>query len=241
MKKLLLLATLTAANLAGAQSFQIYSTTIGQISNGQTYTVWMTAGLNTYEHYFDITNVSSSAKSVVYLRTQQLGGTSSSFFCNCSLCYGPSTNQSLAVSLQPAAQCSLSSHFTWDGSMTSSTIRYRIYDANAPADSVNVTLIYNPTDGPAGLVPMGTTAPAVSEAVPNPSNTAVQFNYSIPGQAQAKIYLADICGRIVSETATVLATGTQQFDVSALPAGVYFCRFEAEGLKPVVRKIVVAH
>jgi hypothetical protein len=67
---------------------------------------------------------------------------------------------------------------------------------------------------------------------PNPFMDQTTFRYSVPIEAQIRLELFDISGRLVSTIVNEqMEAGSYEvnFDGSALPRGIYLCRFNVKG------------
>ncbi len=71
------------------------------------------------------------------------------------------------------------------------------------------------------------------EPMPNPANDHVTFQYYIPKPTEASIYLMDINGKMMKEEKNKIETPgivTGQWNISDLPAGIYFLNLNAGGI-----------
>jgi hypothetical protein len=67
---------------------------------------------------------------------------------------------------------------------------------------------------------------------PNPFTDQTMFRYSVPFDARVHLEMYDISGRLVSTIVNEYLTAgsyEKSFDGSALPRGIYLCRFNVNG------------
>jgi len=83
---------------------------------------------------------------------------------------------------------------------------------------------------------------ALLQNYPNPFNPATTIGYRTPASGNARLVIYDLLGRTIG----TLAEGRQNpgehtitWDATGIPAGVYFCRLEAEGVVRTIRLVVV--
>lgn len=79
-------------------------------------------------------------------------------------------------------------------------------------------------------------------SLPNPASETTTLRFGIGSEANVRITLMDMTGRVMTERMLgLLPNGehTATLDVSELPSGVYFCAIEAAGIKRFARISVV--
>jgi aminopeptidase N len=77
---------------------------------------------------------------------------------------------------------------------------------------------------------------------PNPASARFAVQYVLDGEEKVEMGVFDVAGRrVLSKTLTNASAGagTEFFDASTLPAGVYFVRLEAHESQTITRKLVV--
>ncbi len=82
----------------------------------------------------------------------------------------------------------------------------------------------------------------ISAAYPNPFNSMVRLNYSVPQLSQVSIKLYDVTGSLVGEVADgIHETGqhTVVWDALNMPSGLYFARMEAGDFAQAVKLSVI--
>ena len=77
---------------------------------------------------------------------------------------------------------------------------------------------------------------------PNPANDMVRFNANTIKSGNGTLRIFDLVGKEVHQQSLKLSSGSNQINyaTSALPEGVYICRFEAFG-ESQTRRLVVVH
>jgi choice-of-anchor B domain-containing protein len=78
---------------------------------------------------------------------------------------------------------------------------------------------------------------AFLKAYPNPSQGVVQLQYDLHDQAEGKISITDLEGRVVKEYAIVGSKGVVSVDIP-LSAGMYFAVLESTGLRLATQKLI---
>ncbi|MFZ1729399.1 MAG: T9SS type A sorting domain-containing protein [Bacteroidota bacterium] len=81
----------------------------------------------------------------------------------------------------------------------------------------------------------------LEQSYPNPGTTVTTIRYTVPVSGSVRLEITNAQGRriaLLTEQFENAGTHTQQFDISTLPEGVYFCRFSM-GEKQLTRKILV--
>ena len=81
---------------------------------------------------------------------------------------------------------------------------------------------------------------SVGAFFPNPANSGANLDIALPETMTTTVTFVDVTGRVVSRFAFSLRAGRQRkkFDISLLPAGIYFVRIEA-GTEAVTRRIII--
>lgn len=130
--------------------------------------------------------------------------------------------------------------YLWGNGQTSQTINNlapgtytcTITDGNGCTATVSVTILegVNATTDLPGLRRL-----ALS---PNPTNGRFELSIELENALPVQVEILDVTGRLLTSTALEnVQVKTWQFDLSASPAGVYFCKIMAEG-KVAVLKVV---
>jgi hypothetical protein len=240
MKKLLLLVLIAAGSVSlFAQSFTL-SNTDGPIANGTGFMVSGDVGI-TLDGFAFITNNAAANKSIHLkkVHVNVVNGTDN-YFC-WGLCYGPNTFLSIdPVTLAAGATNDLdfSAHYSANGIMGVSRIRYVFFDAANPNDSVSFFIDWN-----AGTVGLNDPQEQISfsSAYPNPATNLVNFNYSIPSSYNddAQVIIKNLLGDVVKIQSVEGRKGKVQINLTDLQSGVYFYTFRVNGNNFVTKKLVV--
>lgn len=108
--------------------------------------------------------------------------------------------------------------------------RYYIYEGGVYVDSVDIKINYT----------LGVNQLKQNNALtisPNPADDNVNIN--IGAMENASVKVVDVLGNVVMTES--IANGTKNLDVTGFKNGVYFVIVEANGVKPVNRKLIVRH
>jgi hypothetical protein len=247
MKKFLLLASVFLATLATAQSsFQVLDPNTNMTAYSHYY-FWVGASDPTVTLEFPVTNVSAnSVQARVKKTVYQNPAGQDIYFCFGINCYTPSTfdsgienlgpGQSLPYTQQGITHYGIRTDFDANGVLGLSVVRYTIYDAQNPNDSVNITISYNVT---ANGIHNTANSVLVSNASPNPASTAVSFNYDLNGAAHATLKIYNSLGNVVKTVSLTPNAKSAQVDVSALAEGFYFYSVICDGKAVSTRRLVI--
>jgi hypothetical protein len=160
-----------------------------------------------------------------------------SLFC-WGLCFSPTVFVSpdpITINGNATNETDFSGHYLPSGMSGMSVIRYVFYDERNPNDSVCFNTNFQAY--PLGIGNAGSNA-ALS-AYPNPASAKVTVDFSVAGNATAKVVLRNILGETVNEIAAT--AGKVTFDVSQLNAGIYFYSLVVNGESVATKKLVVRH
>ncbi|MCB9296831.1 MAG: T9SS type A sorting domain-containing protein [Lewinellaceae bacterium] len=91
------------------------------------------------------------------------------------------------------------------------------------------------------IAPENKEPPAFIRAFPNPAREVVTFHYNIPEAVVATVRLFNLMGRPVADIFLQPRSGTKDFDVSALPEGMYAYQLLLGGMVKAAGKVVVLH
>jgi hypothetical protein len=80
----------------------------------------------------------------------------------------------------------------------------------------------------------------VGDVYPNPANSAVQISVNLEKGGQANLKVYDMVGNQVADMTQTMASGNNlmKLDVTNLKAGVYFCRFTANGSSDTQKLVI---
>lgn len=110
------------------------------------------------------------------------------------------------------------------------TYRYYVHEAGQPyEDSVDVEVCFTAS--------LEQVAPTLTVGVaPNPATEYV--NVTATGVEKATIKMVDVLGNVVLKETFM---GSKKINVAEFRNGIYFIIVEADGVKPVSRKVIVRH
>ncbi len=115
-------------------------------------------------------------------------------------------------------------------------IRYDVVTQSATDSAwIFVKFIVNPT----GVPIISSKSVQVSSLYPNPANSILSFTYHTDFDAQLRIY--NSLGQLVKTWLLSPSTGTMNIPIDDLPSGIFTCSFQASGMAPSSRKLVVSH
>jgi hypothetical protein len=242
MKKYLLLASLTVvmAFIGYSQSLSLSDST-GQIANNSTIIKWGLPSADEIVTFLNVTNNTSHAIPVKVKKVEiDVAEGSMNLFC-WGLCFAPSVYVSpdpLTINANSTNTTDFSGHYTPNGAVAISVIRYVFFNSDNPSDSVCVNVM-NDTY-PSGIANK-VIKPALSNAFPNPANGFTHFDYSIPEGTKASMVMRNVIGSTVKEMTIQSGSGRLTINTSDLTEGVYFYSFLVNGDPLFTKKIVVKH
>jgi Secretion system C-terminal sorting domain len=163
---------------------------------------------------------------------------STAYFCLVpGLCYAPMA----LVNSQPfnlPTNVELQSHFTSGPNTGDNVVRYTLYNTANTSDSVSVTLIYHVS--PVGVNSL-TSVGIISEPMPNPASSFIQFNYTLPASSENSLIIYNSLGEIVSTMTLSVSDNSVRIELGDMADGIYFCSFVSANETIAVRKLIVKH
>jgi hypothetical protein len=111
----------------------------------------------------------------------------------------------------------------------SSSFRYYIMNGTTKVDSVDVTI--TKTLGLSENISLALTV------APNPASNVVNIN--MEGVSSANLKIVDVLGNVVLKE--IVYESSKKVDVTKFKNGIYFITVEAEGIKPITRKLIIRH
>ncbi len=173
-------------------------------------------------------------------------GNTTNAICWAGLCYDSTHNFSdLTYIIGPGDTAKLANQFNGDyypnGQIGTSRIQYTFFDIGRPStisDTVYVDYITTPTGIPTE------TAKAInfSAPYPNPSNSTVNFSYSLAsGVSTASMKIFNLLGECIQTLPLNTNKTKTALNVQSIPSGIYVCEIEANGCKPAYQKMIVSH
>lgn len=166
------------------------------------------------------------------------------YFCFGGNCFTSLTTSSGNLTLTPGQSASqvagqyniLTADLDEGSTVGLSVIKYTFYNVNSTADSVQITVRYNP---PAGI---NETSNIVSsmDLFPNPATDNVTLKVNSNKNADAKVFIYNSLGAAISEKNITLVEGKNKIDLNSesLSSGIYFVNVRT-GKTNVTRKLVI--
>jgi hypothetical protein len=240
-KQLLTICALAVAALAQAQSLQMQDMTSGNIiPSGTTLTETHTDPNTFIDNHVHIINPTTSAINVKVRKTYLYFGTGmDATFCTDQLCYPSNvflSPQSTPVAANGGILDLKAQYKPESGTPATTAIRYSVFNAANPADSVFFVIIYNGVTG----IGQNTIMPiTLSNASPNPAGSTFSLNYQLGNTNAGQLVMYNMLGEKVREMLLTEAEGTAKVDVSTLTQGIYFCSLTINGKAVATRRVAV--
>lgn len=241
MKKYLLLFCLTciAALITYSQSLQLSDST-GPIANNTTILKYGLPSAEGIVSFVFVKNTTADSISVKVKKVELMAlHSTENVFC-WGLCFAPEVFVSpdpIVIYAGRTDSLNFSGHYTPNGVIGISTIRYVFFDADNPSDTVCVNIDFSTY--PQGINDLSNVT--LSNAFPNPANNAVSFSYSVPQNSLAKVIIRNVLGSIVKEVGITNNSGKLSLNTSEFVDGVYFYTFLVNGNSQVTKKLVIRH
>jgi Secretion system C-terminal sorting domain len=226
--KTLIITTLLTLLFAKSesQSFSLQSSAGLSLNNGDTVVV--SGNINDFmlDDYLVFSNNSSGTKTLQVLRQEllMLAGTESAFAFGL-LMYNPAINQSIDPVILSAnsVDSAFVGYYFSNNIPGTSYVSYAFFDENNPSDSTWMVFQYNMTSA------TGITDNAFAESplvFPNPSSGIyhIHKSFQITSETTAAVYNGD--GRCVLVPETSELQNQLQFNLSKLPDGYYYLKFD---------------
>lgn len=203
-----------------------------------------TNDLNTdFDSHVTVENHGSSDVPVMVERTiNTLAPGHMEYFCTNILCYPPGT----AVSSSPDIIAANGASFFKAtvrpmGVCGFSSLHYRFYDQNNPADSVGVTLDFQFCFSGVGLNENKNDF-GFSKPLRNPADAFTVLTYNLQSSVQNdKLMVYNMLGSLVKSLDVPGKTGSLVVSTSELKAGLYFVTYVSGNKVSQTHKLVVAH
>jgi|GEM_PF-880428 len=127
----------------------------------------------------------------------------------------------------------------WDGAPDGPFITAVMIDGQGNTSAFAEPLPLNSAVVPGAAMP---TAFSLGQNYPNPFNPVTNIEYDVPVKSMVKLIVYNILGRpvaVLSEFDHAPGHYRVQFDASALPSGIYFCRLQSELFSSVKKMILL--
>jgi len=241
MKKIIL-AVVTLTLFAGetfAQGASIRVKGTGTDISGTEISENITSSSYTHVIDFSVDNLTGSAQDWGLTRirlTPSIGwtddvcwGAVSTGIGECNSTSGDSYSTSYTVPMETTTtDAEINVYITAPTGGTSS-FRYYITNGSAKVDSVDLTITKS-----AGVTENISLALTVA---PNPATNFI--NVSMEGVSSANLKIVDVLGNVVLKE--TVYENSKKVDVTKFRNGIYFITVDAEGVKPITRKLIVRH
>lgn len=159
------------------------------------------------------------------------------YFC-WGLCLSPENNIGgpVDVTAQSLSDETFSSHVIFsEGETGVVKVRYSAYDRGNPDDRVSIIILAGASAN------VNEHSLNFGQAYPNPANTQVSFDLKNDSSSDIQAVVYNLLGQ---EVKSLLVSGLQSrvtIAVDDLEAGIYFCRFTANGEVLKTEKFIVKH
>jgi len=202
---------------------------------------------------FDVTNTSSTTKSYNVIRRDKVlnvvaasSTTANAYYCFGSQCYGNDVDTSLmALTLtsgQSASQLQgsyniLTTDLAEATAAGYSLVKYCLYNVADHNDSLEFSIKYN---GPLGVNENTANVLSAVELFPNPASDATVLKVNSLKAINAKVFIYNALGAVVSEKNVSMAQGNNKIDlnVDGLSSGVYFAQLKTAN-NTVTKRLIV--
>ncbi len=187
----------------------------------------------------DITNNSGVSLDILVKKVEidlVIGSTNT--FC-WGLCFPPNiyiSPEIIAIAAGATNTIDFSGHYYPNGFAGSSIIRYVMFNALDPNDSVCFNARY---DVVVGLDDPNSES-TLSNVYPNPANMKATFNYTVEAGAKAELLIRNVLGSTIRKI-ELAGDGQARISTSELSEGIYFYSLMVNGRIQSTRKLVVAH
>jgi hypothetical protein len=244
MKKLILFVYL--ASIAGFYGYSQMSLTLsnegGPIANNSYVYIYGSPTIDEIISDAFVTNTTNHAIQVKVKKVEVslLPGTVN-VFC-WGLCFAPGVNVSpdpLTINAGATNTADFSGHYTPNGAVGVSTIRYVFFDMNNTSDTVCFNVVYDTY--PEGVENSVSARETFSNAFPNPAGNVVNVDYTLGNGSVGTLVIRNILGSVVKEMTLSASSGRAAFNTADLADGIYFYSGMVNGEVKVTRKLVVKH
>lgn len=205
----------------------------------------LTDAFSTSESYVTIANVTNSDKMIKIQRTiNTLASGHMEFFCfgagSTAACYPPGTDFSGGNDTLPANSTNSSFKGTIEpfGVYGYSSIHYRFFDTNNPADSVGVDLAWNFTTS----IGENQNQFGISKPRLNPADAFTTLSYSLQSDLSSdRLVVYNMLGSVVRTMDIPGRNGVLVLPTADLESGMYVVTYQSQGKTKDSCRLVVAH
>jgi hypothetical protein len=163
----------------------------------------------------------------------------SRYFCFGDYCYDTNTTISpLATSVDVDGTALLSAYLIPNGVEGTSSVSYKIYDANGNSDTVSLTFTYNLA---IGIQEHQIEKPNLTIVGANPAHNLTAIKYNFAPTKNARLLIQNVLGVQVKEIQLRDNQNTLVLPVSEFTNGIYLYTLMIDGKPAASKKLVVAH
>jgi hypothetical protein len=245
MKKIILssLLALGSISLVNSQNLKIIKPADNHILNDSTVICYGSSALE-FNQLLYVINSSSSMLTVNIKREiiDTITGTQNAI-CWDEICYEPSVSVAIfPENIGPGDTAKSGDEFNGDylpnGYAGISIVHYVFFDVANYADTASITIKYNAV--PTGISDITDRKINFSEPYPDPANTILNFNYSLPINVQsANLKLYNLLGDCLQTVSLSVFNNKTAMDIRSIAPGIYFCEIEADACQPVYQKLII--
>lgn len=243
MKKQLLLVAFAALGLsASAQTLQLQDVQTTQpVPNGSTISYTYTDSTTYFDNHFDVINPTSTNMNV-YVRKIVLYSppNTNTTYCTNTLCYAPTTTLSTSTAPVPANNGTMDLKVEYKPATSNpatTAVRYSIWDATNPSDSIYFIVVYN---GVTSVPHLNLNQVTLSAPAPNPAVSTFSMQYQLGAKtSNAQVVIYNMLGEKIKETPLTEEDGSVKIDVSTMQQGIYFCSLTIDGKAVATRRVIV--
>ena len=228
-----------AAFLGYSQSLKLYDTDHNPLPNNTTIVSYGAPSADEIVTYAYVKNNSSSAIPVKVKKVERkVLPTTYNVFC-WGLCFAPSVYVSpdpLIIEAGATDTTNFSGHYTPNGEVGISTIRYVFFNDNNVNDSVCFNVDYSTFAE--GIKDFAQNSVKI---YPNPANQQATITYFLEQNSDARIVVRNILGASVFDQTLISNQGNLTLNTSIFNNGVYFYSLIVDGTTKVTQKLIINH
>lgn len=189
----------------------------------------------------NVKNISTSETIDVKVSKEVLNATpsSSNYFCWVN-CFLPATMVSpTTIQFAPGDENDIdfSVHFTPNGDIGQSAIKYCAFDADNPSDSACTIIYFNATSS---SLDDEVQELSFSDFHPNPTSSNTEMNFNLLLAQHAEVVVLDMLGNLVKKHQLSGDKGRLTFTVTDLKAGLYFANIMVDGQLHEIKRLIVS-
>ncbi|MEG1762705.1 MAG: T9SS type A sorting domain-containing protein [Bacteroidales bacterium] len=213
----------------------------GKDVNGKHITIYgllnIDSNIFTIHAYMNLTNLTKADLLVSGTKTNIVMGEGAySSWCGFENCFPDNfVNQTLAANASTGK--TFYGEYTPNVAEDSAVVEYKIAVAGSETDFVVTTITFIVGEKPVSIE-AGSKALTSVKVYPNPATSNVQFNFTLPTLAQAKLVFRNINGSVI-KTENITGLNTKNVNLNGMATGLYFYSIEQNGATLSVGKLIV--